>query len=371
MKKLMTIMMAIVIAVTSFHIAPVQTASAEEAGERVLYTRDYGNGDGTRAIVSADGKTVNYYGVKFATDKQDEKQAEKPDTNIVIGEDGFAFVTTIISKNEKYKIIENNDYRFKLEDCYGQIYLMDDTHFLTKISGDMTGTADWVLADADIDTTIGVYNDNMLWEAKDVEKIGKGHAFKLALMGVDGESEEKQKKYNSLTTWTSSNPSVATVDDNGIVKGKAYGTATITAKFGNADPTYVKVSVVKNIHTANVKRGDRCVIGDNYLRYSNITKAKWDKKGNLVCTYTNKTVYDHNKKMKKVHKKYKAGVKIILNIKDEYNHKLLEKKLVIKKVAMYSGSTTFVVKKKAFSKSKFDLVRANVYIDCVDEWAVL
>lgn len=61
MKKLMTIMMAIVIAVTSFNVAPVQRASAEEAGERVLYTRDCGNGYGTRAILSSNGKTVTYY----------------------------------------------------------------------------------------------------------------------------------------------------------------------------------------------------------------------------------------------------------------------------------------------------------------------
>lgn len=61
MKKLMTIMMAIVIAVTSFHIAPVQTASAEKAGERVLYTMNHENGNGTRAILSSDGKTVTYY----------------------------------------------------------------------------------------------------------------------------------------------------------------------------------------------------------------------------------------------------------------------------------------------------------------------
>ena len=49
-------------------------------------------------------------------------------------------------------------------------------------------------------------------------------------------------------TWTSSNPSVATVDNNGAVKAVANGTTTITAKLGNAEG---KIEIKVEIPAAN------------------------------------------------------------------------------------------------------------------------
>lgn len=53
----------------------------------------------------------------------------------------------------------------------------------------------------------------------------------------------KNKPSGETVTWTSSNPKVATVDNNGTVKGVSTGNATITATAGNQTTT-CKVSVI-------------------------------------------------------------------------------------------------------------------------------
>lgn len=359
MKKLMTIMMAIVIAVTSFNVAPVQRASAEETGERVLYTTDWSNGNGTRAIVSADEKTVNYYGVKFATDKQDEKQDEKPDTNIVIGKDGFAFVTTIISKNEKYKIIENNDYRFKLENEYGWVYLMDDTHFLTKISdGDGTNVADWKKTMGEDGTGIGYWKEGELEEADVVEKMAKGQKFSFTLMGV----EDYARRYNGakpVINWTSSDPSVASVDNNGVVKSKKYGTTTITAQFNTEEPTTVKIKVVKNVYKAGLKSSSSTVTPTSGgLEYMTITSMKFDKKGNLVCVYKKRGFY----KLSKSAAKATYTTNHLMKIVSETGKIVFNDTIVMKHEPAKNYTKTFVIKKKELKRTNFDLTRSHAQI---------
>ncbi len=360
MKKLMTIIMAIVIAVTSFNVAPVQRASAEEAGERVLYTRDCGNGYGERAIVSADGKTVSYYGVKFATDKQDEK----PDSYLVIGDDGFAFLTTSIRKNEKFKIIENNDYRFKLEDCYGQIYLMDDTHFLTQISGDMSGTADWIKTKYELDEEIGVYKGGMLWEANGAVKVAKGYTTKIALMGSDKYVDRYHE--DPLVTWTSSDSSIATIDSNGVITGKATGTVTITAEYPNNKPVSIKVKVVKNEYKDIITygmNGMKISHGDSLTHYA-VTSMKWDKKGNLHCVFKKKTFKRNGKVLKKTGSRKNETLHI--TIYDENEHAVCRKNVKFKNVGYYSATKKFVIKKKNLKKTNFDLVHADYSMDDSD-----
>ncbi len=51
---------------------------------------------------------------------------------------------------------------------------------------------------------------------------------------------------NKSVKWTSSNPSVATVDQNGNITGKAVGTTTITATASNGKSVTKKYSVLKN-----------------------------------------------------------------------------------------------------------------------------
>ena len=354
MKKLMTIMMAIVIAVTSFNLAPVQTASAEEAGERVLYTTDWNNGVGTRAIVSSDGKTVNYYRVELETGKQNEK----PDSYLVIGDDGFATLTTMCFV-ERYKIIENNDYRFKLENEYGWVYLMDDTHYLTKISdGDGTNVADWKKTMDACDTEIGYWKDGELEEADVVEKMAKGQKFAFTLMGV----EDYARRYNGakpVINWTSSDPSVASVDNNGVVKSKKYGTTTITAQFNTEEPTTVKIKVVKNVYKAGLKSSSSTVTPTSGGReYKTITSMKFDKKGNLVCVYKKRGFY----KLSKSAAKATYTERHPMTIMSETGKIVFDDTIVMRHEPAKNYTKTFVIKKKNLKRTNFDLTRSYAQI---------
>ena len=48
---------------------------------------------------------------------------------------------------------------------------------------------------------------------------------------------------NQTVTWTSSNSSIVSVDNNGMIKGLKAGTATITVKTVNNKTATVKVTV--------------------------------------------------------------------------------------------------------------------------------
>lgn len=64
------------------------------------------------------------------------------------------------------------------------------------------------------------------------------------------------------TSWTSSNPNVATVNDNGRVEGLREGTATITAKFveNNKERTATAVVIVKKVPLAGIDAGDKIYV---------------------------------------------------------------------------------------------------------------
>ena len=58
---------------------------------------------------------------------------------------------------------------------------------------------------------------------------------------------------NQNVTWTSSNPSVATVDSNRLVTTKSVGTSIITVKSNNGKTTTCKVTVTKDSNISNPK----------------------------------------------------------------------------------------------------------------------
>ena len=366
MKKLMVIMMVIIIAVTSFNVAPRQTVGAEEAGERVLYTSsDLGNGYGTRAILAADGKTVNYYGVELATGKQ----YTTPNSYLVIGDNDFAFMTSTFParNNEKMKILENNDYRFKLEDHYGQVYLMDDTHFFTKISGDITGTADWVEKQKqynlqyELEEEIGAYEGGMLWKTHGTVKVAKGYTTKIALMGSDKYVDMYDD--DPLVTWTSSDPSIAMIDNHGVITGKSMGTVTMTAKYAENNPVSISIKVVKNEYRENITygmNGMKVNHGDSLTHYA-VTSMKWDKNGNLHCVFTKKTFKRNGKALKKTGTR--KNETLYIKIYDDSENVVCRKTVKFKNVGYYSTTKKFVIKKKNLKKINFDLVHADYSMD--------
>lgn len=95
-----------------------------------------------------------------------------------------------------------------------------------------------VAAEADTDKLGGIQIDKIL--ALTVDQKSSPIAVE-ALIGDNDEYETLPNKYTVI--WSSSDESVATVDENGVVKGKKAGTATITATVGNFTAT-CKVTVV-------------------------------------------------------------------------------------------------------------------------------
>ncbi len=168
---------------------------------------------------------------------------------------------------------------------------------------------------------------------------------------------------NKKVTWTSSNPSVATVDNNGVVKGIVAGTTTITAKAGGMTATCEIVVKKDQIHFINLGFGGNATLiesenkmilidaGNNkdtsgtYKDFGKnriinyFTKIKHLKNGELV-TGINKLDaviishlhYDHARAMKDIITKYKPTKVFIKNYSknnlDYYNDILEEARKV-------------------------------------------
>lgn len=73
-------------------------------------------------------------------------------------------------------------------------------------------------------------------------KVKPGHTRQLELLPTPADVQE-------IFTWTTSDPAVVTVDENGIVTGVAYGTATVTAT-----GKYSGLSVSCQVKVCNVKQ---------------------------------------------------------------------------------------------------------------------
>lgn len=411
MKKLMTIMMAIVIAATSFNVAPVQTASAipdispdavpditptvtpditssaaptvtasvtpsiaplqtagvDNTGQRVLYTTgDRGDGYGTRAILSTDKTTICYQHIFISTGKTE------PYTTITLLGNGFCLMRTT-NGSIRYKILENNDYRLKLEDQYGKIYLMDDSNDMTKIS-EGNGTPYWMKKSSKLSKEIGIYKyekslykkqkHETLVNIKGAAKVANGYTIKIALLGSD-----RYKKYNNgedpLVTWTSSDPSIATIDNHGVVTGKAEGSVTMTAQYADYDPVSITVNVVKNEYKKNIKNSHDLTElqnePDGCLTNHAITSMKWDKNGNLNCIYERKTFYPSGKPLKKKGKRYTD--KVHIKIQDKDTNVVYNKSIKFKNIDLYNCKRKIVIKKKNLKKKNFDLIYAVTHTD--------
>ena len=53
---------------------------------------------------------------------------------------------------------------------------------------------------------------------------------------------------SSQLTWTSSDPSIVTVDENGVIKGIKEGTATITVRSSNGKKNYILFKFLANLY---------------------------------------------------------------------------------------------------------------------------
>lgn len=107
--------------------------------------------------------------------------------------------------------------------------------------------------------------------------------------------------YKGTVTWTSSNPSVASVNASGVVNGIKTGSAVINAQYGDAS-TSLTVKVMKNKYTAKLKMTNYGTKKKVDKEGSGFTSMSFDKKGNIVLVFTDKIKL--NKYGKKEYKKY-------------------------------------------------------------------
>lgn len=100
------------------------------------------------------------------------------------------------------------------------------------------------------------------------------------------------KPSGETITWTSSNPNVATVDNNGMVKGVSIGSATITATVGGQTAT-CQVSVIYGYlsigaNSGNYETSINLVLGEHPTETLKATAKDWENKvvSNAIVTWT-------------------------------------------------------------------------------------
>lgn len=89
--------------------------------------------------------------------------------------------------------------------------------------------------------------------------VSEDSTLKLTVVKVPSDATDSYK-----TTWTSSNPSVATVSSDGTVKGVSQGTADITANVNGWTVTY-KITVKEKAAEESTTNSDETVTGEGSL----------------------------------------------------------------------------------------------------------
>lgn len=149
----------------------------------------------------------------------------------------------LISRNETlhFDNLTNTDYIMKISSSNDEILKVSGA---TTVAFENAGTADLTVETASgVVKTFPVSITNHavgLKLSKTSSNIGIGHQLKL-------EATIEPNPTSSTLTWNSSNPEVATVDQEGNVTGKSAGEVTITAQTDNGLQASCEVTVFKPI----------------------------------------------------------------------------------------------------------------------------
>ena len=191
---------------------------------------------------------------------------EVPTTSFTVDENGGT-VIVVVNSNTDYNFTINNDW---IKEASGTRGLEAHEHTLTI---DALGDA------ANREGTITISNEDMKFSKtvtiKQYQSFGFDKSEANVLIG-----KEHKITLNNLTDdvnieWTSSNESIATVDNNGVVKGVSKGEATITAKTADGKHTATcKITVCEIKDLINVYNSGGVVsVVNNVVQYG--SKLNW------------------------------------------------------------------------------------------------
>lgn len=191
---------------------------------------------------------------------------EVPTTSFTVDENGGT-VIVVVNSNTDYNFTINDDWIKKASGTRG---LEAHEHTLTI---DALGDA------ANREGTITISNEDMKFSKtvtiKQYQSFGFDKSEANVLIG-----KEHKITLNNLTDdvnieWTSSNESIATVDNNGVVKGVSKGEATITAKTADGKHTATcKITVCEIKDLINVYNSGGVVsVVNNVVQYG--SKLNW------------------------------------------------------------------------------------------------
>ena len=191
---------------------------------------------------------------------------EVPTTSFTVDENGGT-VIVVVNSNTDYNFTINNDW---IKEASGTRGLEAHEHTLTI---DALGDA------ANREGTITISNEDIKFSKtvtiKQYQSFGFDKSEANVLIG-----KEHKITLNNLTDdvnieWTSSNESIATVDNNGVVKGVSKGEATITAKTADGKHTATcKITVCEIKDLINVYNSGGVVsVVNNVVQYG--SKLNW------------------------------------------------------------------------------------------------
>ena len=191
---------------------------------------------------------------------------EVPTTSFTVDENGGT-VIVVVNSNTDYNFTINNDW---IKEASGTRGLEAHEHTLTI---DALGDA------ANREGTITISNEDMKFSKtvtiKQYQSFGFDKSEANVLIG-----KEHKITLNNLTDdvnieWTCSNESIATVDNNGVVKGVSKGEATITAKTADGKHTATcKITVCEIKDLINVYNSGGVVsVVNNVVQYG--SKLNW------------------------------------------------------------------------------------------------
>lgn len=191
---------------------------------------------------------------------------EVPTTSFTVDENGGT-VIVVVNSNTDYNFTINNDW---IKEASGTRGLEAHEHLLTI---DALGDA------ADREGTITISNEDMKFSKtvtiKQYQSFGFDKSEANVLIGKEHKIVLTNLTDDINIEWSSSNASIATVDNNGVVKGVSKGEATITAKTADGKHTATcKITVCEIKDLINVYNSGGVVsVVNNVVQYG--SKLNW------------------------------------------------------------------------------------------------